>query len=768
MFQQKPLMKIDDYFLKRTEREGFTVFCYRFNGYNKDIEVFLQKYYKEAQTKGFLQLGKMPNPTPANLNYYSEIIGDSFELNVSFLKEKLKKWLPRLSDSQNDTISTAVFETLSQLEKQGKNLNILKNIFVKFMCWMYYRFERLLRQLDGVEVPKILYEGTISDYELRMLSVFSKAGCDIVLLQYDGDGLYQKIDHQNLCTKEYNLTSIQPFSVEFSVEKLMKTSKEQSQTVSLYQMSTLSVHTNQWKKGSGKEDILVSSVNRGGNGSSFYTCYRLIVGVEDKSTYLSELFALQQNLKENNRIILSLTEIQEPSPQEIGHIPRKNYQNTQIMLQDLCKTISFPKNLELQKLMGKAFVETLLNDQEFGQNNLSKQSVQAVYLLCWLIRYQNQLFAKWNGQELPCIILLNGCQNHHQLLFLQMLSKLPVDILVLAPDLQKSCLRDKIALEEQYSYSLTVNSFPDEVGQTQMGTVAYHAERDLDQMIYENTGMYRDKQYQKASTIVLKTMYEEIEILWDQELKFRPNFSTSQDKVHLPILFAKVSGVKDGDVSAYWSSVKRLLTADTKVIQNNSGSFSENTRQLVGRSAQSFMETVNPLKESAPLFYKNDKLLYDKIKNHKDYGYGFMREETQDYLLERLEIMLSQKNIKGMGTNGVEYEVISTILTLDKEILRMIQGFDFTKKNPKIIYIHTKENVPPIGDAIIMAYLNLIGFDIISFVPTGYQGIEAHFNQNIMEEHNIGTYLYDLQVPKLEPSSHNKKQWGNKLFRRGG
>ena len=97
----------------------------------------------------------------------------------------------------------------------------------------------------------------------------------------------------------------------------------------------------------------------------------------------------------------------------------------------------------------------------------------------------------------------------------------------------------------------------------------------------------------------------------------------------------------------------------------------------------------------------------------------------------------------------------------------MIQNFDFTKKNPKLIYINTAETVISLEDSILTAFLNLIGFDIIFFVPTGYQSIERYFNGNIIEEHQIGEYKYDMQVTNLSvPSSGRRMTWHEKLFGR--
>ena len=100
-----------------------------------------------------------------------------------------------------------------------------------------------------------------------------------------------------------------------------------------------------------------------------------------------------------------------------------------------------------------------------------------------------------------------------------------------------------------------------------MGTAAYHAERELDTLLYQDSGVYREGQYKKASVINLRTMYEEISLLWDEEVKFRPNFSTENDTVNLPVIFAKISGVKDANVGNYWKSLAALITSDSIVIK---------------------------------------------------------------------------------------------------------------------------------------------------------------------------------------------------------
>lgn len=118
--------------------------------------------------------------------------------------------------------------------------------------------------------------------------------------------------------------------------------------------------------------------------------------------------------------------------------------------------------------------------------------------------------------------------------------------------------------------------------------------------------------------------------------------------------------------------------------------------------------------------------------------------------------------------NGTEYTIVSVALNLGKEVVRLIQKFDFTKKNPKIVYINTGERPISLEDSIVTAYLSMLGFDVVFFVPTGYQSVEQYFVGKFLEEHQIGDYLYDLQVPDFRMISLNTRPtWRDKFFKRG-
>lgn len=757
MLNHVKINSLNDYFVDLNNRREKGVYFYRINGYSSEVGLFIKKYYDEARKSGVVIEGKIQNPDEKNLSYYTEIMGTDFQMNQEFMVGGLKKWLPRMNDYQRNTVASSIYASLSSMRAAGKNENMLKNAYIKFMCWLYYRFERIINRLGDNSVPKILYEGSISNYELMLVSILSNAGCDVVLLQYNGDQEYLKLDSVSNLSDAYDVSGLEKFPNGYSLKKVREQLQADFNNERLYGSRPSVMNcTNAWITGKGFDDIRESIAKRGSDAKLFYNCFIRINGAEDKLTYPNELYQFQLEIKNSRRKLVIVNEnIQKPDPDEIAKIRRSNYTKTDQMIMDLASNIKYASNNELQRLMHKAFVDVILEESQNDNTNLNKLTNKAVYMLCWLMRYQTQLFGSWSFPDIGCFIYLGGCKTDVEAMFMRFLSRLPVDVLILCPNLNERCqLQDRLLYELSYSESLVLDKYPEDNSQTRIGTVAYHAERELDSIMYQDSGMYRNQQYAKANVINLQTMYEEIKLLWDQELKYRPSFSTVDGVVNMPVIFSKISGIKDGAQQAYWGSIKELVTPDTVLIKE--APFIEHT-------------APNPIKAFATEFYKNGKLQKTKIKNHSGYQYGILREDIQDFMLEKLQLLLDKKMIKGIGENGTEYTVVATVLNMPKNIVRLIQKFDFTKKNPKLIYINTSEKVISLEDTILTVFLNLIGFDIVFFVPTGYQNVEKHFNGQLMEEHQIGEYVYDLQVPDFDKISlkNTRSIWRDIIFKRG-
>ena len=754
MFQLGRIEKLHDYFSACSRRREQAVFFYRVAGYSGEVAVFLTQYDQAARTNGVVIEGRIPNPDPKQLDYLAEMMGSDFQLDAGFLTQKLTRWLPRLTGAQREAVVTAMTATLQDLQAHGKNENMLRNAYIKYMCWLYYKFERILGRLGGDELPKILYDGTVSSYELQLLVILARAGADIVLLERAGDAGYLRCDPTSQYAQLYQAPGLTPFPADFSLRQLREQGRQQAERQKLYGAPAgIAPCTNAWMKAPDVKEILTAVRARGDDPKLFYNAFVVQYGVEDKLLFPSDMVAFYQQLKrEGRRVCLENGRLPPPTPEEIAAVRRRNHQTAEQLAADLAANLQYPNNQQLQTLMRQAFLDVVLEEDKAVGGNLNRLLNKAVYLVAWMKRYQKDLFQNWQAPEVGVFILFGACSGDNEALFLRLLAKLPVDVLVLLPDLNAPCvLKDPALLDLHKEHSLPMTDFPVEPSQMRVRTAAYQAEREMDSILYQNTGLYRARQHQKAEAVTLQTMYEEIGLLWDQELKYRPGFAAEGDTVTVPVLLEKICGIKDGPILPYWLEIKKLVTPETTLVTK--------------LPWQTGLE-ANPMKPYATQFLRQGRLQREKIKQHKDYPYGILRPEIQDYLLDKLQVLLDEKLIAGTYQNGTEYTIVSTILGLPKDLLRRIQNFDFTKKNPKLIIISTTEETLSLEDSILVAFLNLVGFDILFFVPTGYQSIEKYFQKPFANEHQLGPYRYDLQVPDFRTLHEGGKSSIRKLFGR--
>ena len=754
MFQLGRIEKLHDYFSACSRRREQAVFFYRMAGYSGEVAAFLTQYDQAARTNGVVIEGRIPNPDPKQLDYLAEMMGSDFQLDAGFLTQKLTRWLPRLTGAQREAVVTAMTATLQDLQAHGKNENMLRNAYIKYMCWLYYKFERILGRLGGDELPKILYDGTVSSYELQLLVILARAGADIVLLERAGDAGYLRCDPTSQYAQLYQAPGLTPFPADFSLRQLREQGRQQAERQKLYGAPAgIAPCTNAWMKAPDGKEILTAVRARGDDPKLFYNAFVVQYGVEDKLLFPSDMVAFYQQLKrEGRKVCLENGRLPPPTPEEIAAVRRRNHQTAEQLAADLAANLQYPNNQQLQTLMRQAFLDVVLEEDKAVGGNLNRLLNKAVYLVAWMKRYQKDLFQNWQAPEVGVFILFGACSGDNEALFLRLLAKLPVDVLVLLPDLNAPCvLKDPALLDLHKEHSLPMTDFPVEPSQMRVRTAAYQAEREMDSILYQNTGLYRARQHQKAEAVTLQTMYEEIGLLWDQELKYRPGFAAEGDTVTVPVLLEKICGIKDGPILPYWLEIKKLVTPETTLVTK--------------LPWQTGLE-ANPMKPYATQFLRQGRLQREKIKQHKDYPYGILRPEIQDYLLDKLQVLLDEKLIAGTYQNGTEYTIVSTILGLPKDLLRRIQNFDFTKKNPKLIIISTTEETLSLEDSILVAFLNLVGFDILFFVPTGYQSIEKYFQKPFANEHQLGPYRYDLQVPDFRTLHEGGKSSIRKLFGR--
>lgn len=758
----------------------------RVNGYNAQVEAALVQLYGETLKSGVIFEGHIPAPTDANLSYYYETLGQEFQPDRGFIEAKLARWLPRTSPRQRADLAGAFAEMLDGMTRAGKTTGMLKNAYVRAMCWLYFKFERIAVCLGAQPLPRVIVQGDVNSSELQFLSALCAAGCDVVLILPGGDANYRKLDPDGALSDALPIAG-ESFPPNFSVGALYRSHqatpapKPAAKPVAPRPAASKSngphiptpppelplrlpkadyvFCTNAWMDSTridSFESIATPHRGRGTDSGQIYNCFIRMDGVEDALTYPNALIQLHQRLIGSGRkVFIQSGPFDQPTPDETASIRRGNYANMNAAIEHLATNLQSSARPSLQNTLVRAFMEVLGEEAKKPGMTVSRIVNSAVYMLCWYKRCASALFSEWKPGALGCLIALNVCDGQwaeREALFLRMMARTPADVLVLNPNLNANCaLDDPMLFHQQFATSLVMHAYPQENGGMRVRTVASHAEAELDTLLYGSGGLYRNRQYELAQSVTLLTTYDEVLQYWNLDLKYRPSFDTVEGKVIVPVIFAQASGVKDGKTDAYWREIKKLVTPNC---------FTVYKLPFIQPNA------VSPF--SGAEFFRNGKLQREKLRAHKKYPFALLRPELQEHILDKLQALIDSKLIRGTFQNGMEYTIISTVLDMPAELVRLIQQFDFTKKNPKLLCVNAEQTAASRQDAILFAFLNLVGFDVMCYMPTGFQCFSQWYSSNPMQEHQLGEYVYDLNVPDFaQVSGSGFLGVINTIFKRG-
>lgn len=601
-----------------------------------------------------------------------------------------------------------------------------------------------------MRVPKILYLGEISKYELWMLRILSRAGCDIAYVHYENEDSYLKIDRDSLFStpvygaiKKAPSQSIdqpaafqQPAAPQQPVPKRVNNNIPQAKSL---------VHTNTWMNQSALESLFLINSSRGGAMSDqIFNLFVRYIGVDSEDEYHNRLFHFHEKLKQSAKQYVLITQkIENPTLNETNRIKRPAFSNSADLINGLALQLTLTKNKTQNSLIQQGFIQTM---ERIGGANLSKLFNQGVQLICWLLRYGVDLFAKFDPEQPPAVIYYGIC-SAKEADFLCMLSLMGMDVVMVCPDkigdaafAQNSLAKESVL--EELPESQPVKPFPQMELKVRMATAAYAAERDLEQMLYtDDTGMFKNRQFKRSNPVTLKTTLDELYILWKQPAKFRPSFQTENNRVTVPNIFAKICGVPDRNTPQYLDKICTMMTQNSLFI-----------RQFPYIMPQDY----NQKRHYVSQCLRGGSILPDMVKQSPLYQYDYINQDTQDYMLEKMQELI-QLNWVQCGRENPAEIILLTLLHINRPVLHLIQSFDFTGNIPKIIILSTNESMCSLQDCIFLSFLNLIGFDIVVFTPTGYSNIEKYIRADVYEEYTSGDFVFDMAVP----SSMTPKEEGN-------
>lgn len=722
---------------------GFT----RYIGYD-NADVFrnmLIESYAAAKKNGLFFEGRLPMASTTEISQASGYAAADLNDERS-VKSGIQSWLSaqRLQYSA-EAITPLLMEAIRNCSANGKNT------YFVLLCW-------LMKYL-AAKPSVILYIGTGTLRELYFLLIMSSCGVRVEYVSYGMDSDFDKFPHKDKVQTVGGAMS-GAVQIDFAHIDLSKAAQLCEMRASAQQVEGIVQRLDTTAAGIFEDfmaDRRTRVVKHGGvfteDGAIPVYCASLI-GYDDEAVYNNMLLNFKEGFaKSKKQLIFIEKPLENPNAEEIRQLGSVNRSSVTQMIDELALQI---------KLNGDP-VRTSLAQTELRRllNSLYTGNPTVVYnygskFISWLYRCTQARKYAVQYEDIP-LILYYGDISQSELYFLHYMSQVGFDVLYITPNkLLLDITVDKNLDNRMQIFQLPQTrdsgSYPSKQIKMKVNTVAYSAERELDTMLYGgDAGIFRDFQFPNSQTVTLRTTLEEIGILWKQEARFRQGFATSGNLVTVPNIFAKISGVRDGNVGEYWEEVRSRLTPETIL------------RVKENRQAQPGSLDLSAYRG----FYRNGQIDTERLKASSLNRYSYLPDRIQDMLLFKLQEAVDSRFLKLSGD-----ELMCTVmhfgLNLDKEFMKLLQSFDFTKQLPKLIWIDAVEQTFTMEECIQLVLCNLIGFDILIYTPTGYKNLETFVSADAFEEHTLNEFKYNLEVPKFKiPSEARSSGLFGKLFRKG-
>lgn len=722
---------------------GFT----RYIGYdNADVfKNMLIESYAAAKKNGLFFEGRIPMASTTEISSAAGYAAADLNDERS-VKSGLQSWLSsqRLQYSA-EVITPLLTEAIKTCGANGKNT------YFVLLCW-------LMKYLS-IKPASLLYIGSGTLRELYFMLILSSCGVKATYVSYGQDADFDKFTHKDkVQTIGGAMSGV--VQIDFAHIDLSKAAQLCEMRASAQQVEGIVQRLNTTAAGI-FEDLMVDRRTRVVKNGGVYTedgvipvyCASLI-GYDDEAVYNNMLLNFKEGFaKSKKQLIFIEKPLDNPNADEIKQLGSVNRSSVTAMIDELALKIKLNGDstrtalaqTELRKLLNSLYTGNPTVVFNYGSKFIS-----------WLYRCTQARKYAVQYEDIP-LILYYGDISQSELYFLHYMSRVGFDIIYITPNkLLLDITVDKNLDNRMQIFQLPQTkdsgSYPTKAIKMKVNTVAYSAERELDTMLYSgDAGIFRDFQFLNSQTVTLRTTLEEIGILWKQEARFRQGFATSGNLVTVPNVFAKISGVKDGNVNAYWEEIRDRLTPETILRVKGEKPEQQGTPDLSAYRS----------------FYRNGQIDTERLKTSSLNKYSYLPDRIQDMLLFKLQETVDSKFLKLSG-DDLMCAVMHFGMNLDKEFMKLLQSFDFTKQLPKLIWIDPVEQTFTLEECIQLVLCNLIGFDILIYTPTGYKNLETFVSSDAFEEHTLNDFQYNLEVPKFKiPSETRNSGLFGKLFRKG-
>ena len=508
-----------------------------------------------------------------------------------------------------------------------------------------------------------------------------------------------------------------------------------------------------------------------------------LIGLASESSYNDTLALFNHKLKDTGKGIILSDTIPKPSDihliqsilQELTNMRIGNYVNEDINL-----TASSTLNAKLRQALDE-MIALAIRQESFPNETIRNNFIAK--LMIWCSLYIDSLDF---NQDTPPKCLFYGPLKRHEVYFLMLLAIIGMDVVYFNPT-NDATLRSidtvgKCQTITLGSLSPTLVSFEERISKgvvvEKVTTYAKKATHELEQTLYQDTGIYKPWQFSDGTTrpIIMDSVIEDTLTYWNEEAKLRPGFKTQGKVVYTPAFFTKINGVYR-DINEYYELIDKLkqakkcvfyqtphlTTVGTSFGQTRTIQYHNMPTQNMGQNLAQFNQ--QDLYSLAFCLNPDQTIKRDAIKEHILYKKMLsLRGDLQEFILSKLEETFSSSNLAFFNFNITDKErvrLMAALFTADERLINLIDSYDFTSDVPKLIlYVNSREPFNQ-DDAMLLGLMRTIGIDVILLSPNGANNIELVISDKFINQIKLDEFVYDLELKA--PSK--KGSFFSKLFR---
>lgn len=501
------------------------------------------------------------------------------------------------------------------------------------------------------------------------------------------------------------------------------------------------------------EDVVNKFMTNSTNNISIYSdCknlskFQAYIGSEDESLLNWNLYMLSQAIYNKEDVLIfdrgilntNKFDLIEKYKRIYNEVQNIGFTNSNVILVDDIDLNQRLKN-SLDKLL-------LIIDSDINKTKTNF----VVKLLCWIDTYLSSLKKEYLSYNYKCFFY--GDIKKHELYFLVLLLLSGFDILYINPNTEsniklilnlnlegisednfnefKSSIYEQ-GLEKRVSEGKDLDKHI--VRKTTTETAQYS--KKIEDELLNDTGMILNSwqvQNRELKPVILNTTLDEIGIYLNEPLNFRPGYKLGERRIDAPVFFSEIIGIKQNEKD-YIKFINFLRQAPNSVFieyKGNNNIFVESEF-----SSNDF---------GLSYFIKNNSIDKKELLNNNKYSLSFLSTNIQDKLLDTVEDVFKCNWFEKPIANSDKVKALHFILNLKRNILLLLENFDYGKVNPKVnIYINDLVEMST-ELAVFLLVFNKLGIDIFIISPVGSNDIERKISRQLIDIHKL-----DIVVEKFE------------------